>query len=102
VGNPHAGFDEAGAGNVTMGAGLRPRTKVLDEPPDPKVRAPVLDPTCEGVGVKFPRATRPLIHTFDPSIFTPRYGSSVSNRKVGIKVCNVNFEETSANFKYQR
>jgi hypothetical protein len=48
VGNPHAGFDEAGAGNVTMGAGLRPRTKVLDEPPDPKVRAPVLDPTCEG------------------------------------------------------
>jgi len=64
VGNPHAGFDEAGAGNVTMGAGLRPRTKVLDEPPDPKVSAPVLDPTCEGVGVKFPRATRPLIHTF--------------------------------------
>jgi hypothetical protein len=64
VGNPHAGFDEAGAGNVTMGAGLRPRTKVLDEPPDLKVRAPVLDPTCEGVGVKFPRATRPLIHTF--------------------------------------
>ena len=63
MGNPHAGFDEAGAGNVTMGAGLRPRTKVLDEPPDPKVRAPVLDPTCEGVGVKFPRATRPLIHT---------------------------------------
>ncbi len=48
VGNPHAGFDEAGAGNVTMGAGLRPRTKVLDEPPDPKVRAPVLDPTCGG------------------------------------------------------
>jgi hypothetical protein len=47
-----------------MGAGLRPRTKVLDAPPDPKVRAPVLDPTCEGLGVKFPRATRPLIHTF--------------------------------------
>jgi hypothetical protein len=46
VGNPHAGFDEAGAGNVAMGAGLRPRTKVLDAPPDPKVRAPVLDPTC--------------------------------------------------------
>ena len=58
MGNPHAGFDEAGAGNVTMGAGLRPRTKVLDEPPDPKVRAPVLDPTCEGVGVRLPRATR--------------------------------------------
>jgi hypothetical protein len=31
--------------------------------PIPKATAPVLDPTCEGVGVKFPRATRPLIHT---------------------------------------
>jgi hypothetical protein len=30
-----------------MGVGLRPRTKVLDEPPDPTVRAPVLDPTDE-------------------------------------------------------
>ena len=28
-----------------MGAGLRPRTKVVDKPPDPNVRAPVLDPT---------------------------------------------------------
>ena len=32
--------------------------------PIPKATAPVLDPTCEGVGMKFPRATRPLIHTF--------------------------------------
>ena len=48
------GFDVAGAGNVTRGAGLRPRAKALDEPPDPTVGAPVLDPTCEGVGVKFP------------------------------------------------
>jgi len=105
VGNPHAGFDEAGAGNVTMGAGLRPRTKVLDEPPDPKVRAPVLDPTCEGVGVKFPRATRPLIHTFPtkssaPNIgkkksgvknsafskLAPKYCSGISRAKVWIKV----------------
>ena len=37
----------AGAGDVTMGAGLRPRAKALDEPPDPTVRAPVLDPTDE-------------------------------------------------------
>ena len=73
MGNPHAGFDEAGAGNVTMGAGLRPRTKVLDEPPDPKVRAPVLDPTCEGLGVKFPRATRPLIHTFAILNYPPHF-----------------------------
>ena len=58
TGKPYAGFDVAGAGNVTRGAGLRPRAKALDEPPDPTVGAPVLDPTCEGVGVKFPRATR--------------------------------------------
>ena len=40
VGNPHVGFDEAGAGN-----GL-------------SKTAPAFDPTCEGLGVKFPRATR--------------------------------------------
>ena len=45
MGNPYAGLDEAGAGNVAMGAGLRPTTKGVDEPPDPKARAPVLDPT---------------------------------------------------------
>lgn len=46
AGNPHAAFDEAGAGNVTMGARLRPIAKALDEPPEPyKVRAPVLDHT---------------------------------------------------------
>ena len=30
---------------MTMGAGLRPEAKAADEPPDPTVRAPVLDPT---------------------------------------------------------
>ena len=30
---------------MAMGAGLRPKAKGLDEPPDPTVRAPVLDPT---------------------------------------------------------
>ena len=45
AGNPHAGLDEAGAGNVAMGAGLRPTTKGVEKPPDPKVRAPALDPT---------------------------------------------------------
>ena len=45
TGKPYAGFDVAGAGNVTMGAGLRPRAKALDKPPDPTVGAPVLDPT---------------------------------------------------------
>jgi len=45
TGKPYAGFDVAGVGNVTRGAGLRPRAKALDEPPDPNVGAPVLDPT---------------------------------------------------------
>ena len=31
-----------------MGAGLRPIPKDVDKPPDPKVRAPVLDPTETG------------------------------------------------------
>ena len=30
AGNPHAAFDEAGAGNVTRGAGLRTSTKEED------------------------------------------------------------------------
>ena len=30
---------------MIMVAGLRPMTKVMDMPPEPKVRAPVLDPT---------------------------------------------------------
>jgi len=47
-GNPHAGMDEAGAGNVATGAGLRAKAKALEEPPDPKVCAPALDPTDEG------------------------------------------------------
>ena len=48
AGNQHAGFDVAGAGNVTMGVGLRPTSKGVDEPPNPTVGAPVLDPTDEG------------------------------------------------------
>ena len=37
-----------GAGNVTMGAGLRPTAKAGDMPPDPTVRAPALNPTGKG------------------------------------------------------
>ncbi|MGA2735769.1 MAG: hypothetical protein ABSG35_24650, partial [Syntrophobacteraceae bacterium] len=76
---PYAGFDVAGAGNVTSGAGLRPRAKALDEPPDPTVGAPVLDPTCEGVGVKLPRATR-LCDSFDQSLY---HNSCLPYPKVG-------------------
>jgi hypothetical protein len=44
AGNPHAAFDVAGAGNVTMVAGLRSRAKAMESPPAPTVRAPALDP----------------------------------------------------------
>ena len=47
AGKPHAAFDEAGVGNVVMGAELRPRAKAMEQPPDPKIGAPVPDPTDE-------------------------------------------------------
>ena len=59
AGKPHAALDEAGAGNVAMVAGLRAVAKAAELPPEPKVRAPVLDPTCERLGVKLPGATHP-------------------------------------------
>jgi hypothetical protein len=59
AGKPHAAFDVAGAGNVTMAAGLRSRAKAMELPPAPNVRAPALDPTCEGLGVRIPGATLP-------------------------------------------
>jgi len=46
AGNPHAAFDVAGAGNVVWS---RAKTNT---------GAPVPDPTCEGLGVKFPGPTR--------------------------------------------
>ena len=45
AGNPHAAFDVAGAGNVAMAAGLRATAKAVETSPEPKVCAPVLDPT---------------------------------------------------------
>lgn len=47
AGKPLAPFDVAGAGNVTMAAGLRATAKAVEHPPAPKVGAPVLDPTDE-------------------------------------------------------
>jgi len=38
AGNPPATFDVAGAGNVTMVAGLRAMAKAVEEPLEPKVR----------------------------------------------------------------
>jgi hypothetical protein len=43
--NSNVAFDAARAGNVTMAAGLRATAKVVEQPPEPKVGAPVLDPT---------------------------------------------------------
>src|ERR1700693_1866353 len=47
AGKPHAAFDVAGPGNVTMAAGLRSIAKVMELPPAPTVRAPDPDPTDE-------------------------------------------------------
>ncbi|MGC1449252.1 MAG: hypothetical protein WA830_04365, partial [Candidatus Sulfotelmatobacter sp.] len=47
AGKPHAAFDVAEAGNVTMVAGLRSLAKAMELPPEPTVRAPAPDPTDE-------------------------------------------------------
>jgi hypothetical protein len=47
AGKPLAPFDVAGAGNVTMAAGLRASAKAREHLPAPKVGTPVLDPTDE-------------------------------------------------------
>ncbi|MEX3954019.1 reverse transcriptase domain-containing protein [Paraburkholderia sp. EG287A] len=59
AGKPQATFDVAGAGNVTMAAGLRSTAKAVERSPEPTVRAPVLDPTCERLGVQLPGSTHP-------------------------------------------
>ena len=46
---------------------------------------------CEGMGVKFPRATRPLIHTFDSSKDTTTCGCWPEMLRVRIKVCHMQF-----------
>jgi len=48
AGNPHAPFDEAGAGNRTTAAGMRSKAKAMEQPPEPIGFAPVLDPTRRG------------------------------------------------------
>jgi hypothetical protein len=61
AGKPHAALDAAGAGNVAMVAGLRAVAKAAELPPEPKVRAPVLDPTCERLQGRFLRPTHQLL-----------------------------------------
>lgn len=55
AGDPHAEFDVAGAGNVTMVAGLWAIAKAVESPP---ARTPVRDPTCGRLVVKFRQPTR--------------------------------------------
>ena len=43
-GNPAVRDRREACGNVATGAGLRPNTKVLEVPPDPKVHAPPIYP----------------------------------------------------------
>jgi hypothetical protein len=64
---------------VTMGAGLRPTAKGVDEPPDPTVRAPALDPTGGGRTEKEPEgqpevtspAAYPTVETESASLILP-------------------------------
>jgi len=69
VGNPHVGFDEAGAGNGLLGT------------------APVLDPTCEGLGVRFPRATH-LVLCFQDAADARAFGNRLKERlsEFGLKI----------------
>src|SRR4051812_11005274 len=79
AGDPHAGFDEARAGDVTMGAGLRPRAKAMDEPPDPTVRAPVLDPTGGGGGWKRSRCRLTVTAVANGHLNEPRHKPRTSS-----------------------
>jgi hypothetical protein len=71
AGKPHAAFDVAGAGNVTMVPGLRSIAKAMGVPPAPTVRAPAPDPTCERLGVRLPGATLPTGTPAYPSQHAP-------------------------------
>jgi len=61
AGKPHATFDVAGAGNVMMAAGLRATAKALENPPEPKVGAPVLDPTARTTARRFAASAGSLL-----------------------------------------
>src|SRR6266496_3655247 len=62
AGNPHTGFDAAGAGNQFTARLVRHSQRKRGETDRPGLRsmAPVLDPTCERPVVKFHRPTQPF------------------------------------------
>jgi len=45
-GNPTVRDRRGARGAMAMGVGLRPTTKVVEEPPNPKARAPRIYPDC--------------------------------------------------------
>jgi hypothetical protein len=59
AGNLHAGFDLAGAGNQLTVWLMRhsQRKRRATDRPNLRSVAPVLDPTCESLGVRFPGPT---------------------------------------------
>jgi len=67
AGNPHAACDVEGAGNVARPGGLG------------LAGAPVLDPTCEGGGVRFPSATR-LVAGFEHEADARRFLEAMRER----------------------
>lgn len=56
--NGTLGLTRRGAGNVTRGAGLKATAKAREQPPDPTIGAPVLDPTLGGGAAVTPPPTR--------------------------------------------
>ena len=88
AGKPHAALDAAGAGNVAMVAGLRAVAKAAELPPEPKVRAPVLDPTGEKKRKRLAKYIYPgpagFVMMSSPSIDLPRaHHESEPNQKRG-------------------
>jgi len=59
-----------------MEVGLRAKTKVLELSPNPKVNAPVLDPTCEGLEVKFLWSTHLSLNAYHLKIKYELYTSN--------------------------
>jgi hypothetical protein len=82
AGKPHAAFDVAGAGNVTMVAGLRSLAKATELPPAPTLRAPALDPTDEGPLRRSPQISGLLYKRFGSCSVCCRRESCHGNRVV--------------------
>ena len=72
-----------GAGDVTMGAGMRPASKGVDKPPDPQVGAPALYPADP--------SSRPLVdgaesREIGASLRTPFNGSDVPGARTDLRL----------------